>query len=118
VVLRVVFEETPRVADAERSDARLVGEGIWWVTTRFGFVEIPDVCAALEQVSQIDEAIDFSQAVYFATRDLITPAKGMSWLARRRLPLFAFLYRNAAKVVDRFRLPAENVVEIARQIEI
>jgi KUP system potassium uptake protein len=118
VVLRVVFEETPRVPDAERSDARLLGEGIWWVTIRFGFVEIPDVCAALEQVQQIDEAIDFSQAVYFATRDLITPAEGMSWLARRRLPLFAFLYRNAAKVVDRFRLPAENVVEIARQIEI
>jgi KUP system potassium uptake protein len=118
VVLRVVFEEAPRVADAERSDARLLGEGIWWVTIRFGFVEIPDVCAALEQVKEIDKAIDFSQAVYFATRDLITPAKGMPWLARRRLPLFAFLYRNAAKVVDRFRLPAENVVEIARQIEI
>jgi KUP system potassium uptake protein len=37
---------------------------------------------------------------------------------RVRVSLFAFLYRNAVKVVDRFGLPAKNVVEIARQIEI
>jgi K+ transporter len=34
------------------------------------------------------------------------------------LALFAFLYRNAVKAVDRFNLPPHNVVEIARQIEI
>jgi KUP system potassium uptake protein len=35
-----------------------------------------------------------------------------------RLTLFAFLYRNSVKVVDRFNLAPENVIEIARQIEI
>ena len=35
-----------------------------------------------------------------------------------RLALFAFLYRNAVKIVDRFNLPPQNVVEIARQVEI
>jgi KUP system potassium uptake protein len=35
-----------------------------------------------------------------------------------RLALFAFLYRNSVKVVDRFNLAPENVIEIARQIEI
>jgi KUP system potassium uptake protein len=34
------------------------------------------------------------------------------------MALFAFLYRNSVKVVDRFNLPPEHVVEIARQIEI
>ena len=34
------------------------------------------------------------------------------------LLLFAFLYRNAVKVVDRFHLPVENVVEIARLLPI
>jgi hypothetical protein len=32
--------------------------------------------------------------------------------------LFAFLYRNAVKMVDRFNLPAANVLEIARLIPI
>jgi KUP system potassium uptake protein len=35
-----------------------------------------------------------------------------------RLVLFAFLYRNSVKIVDRFSLEPENVIEIARQIEI
>jgi KUP system potassium uptake protein len=34
------------------------------------------------------------------------------------MALFAFLYRNSVKVVDRFNLAPDNVVEIARQIEI
>jgi KUP system potassium uptake protein len=34
------------------------------------------------------------------------------------LSVFAFLYRNAVKLVDRFNLPAANVIEIARQIDI
>jgi KUP system potassium uptake protein len=118
VVLRVVFEETPRIAEAERSAIAPLGQGVWWVTIRFGFIEIPDVCAALESIKPIDDAIDFSQAIYFATRDLVVPSPDAPYWRRRALPLFAFLYRNAAKVVDRFKLPAPNVVEIARQIEI
>ena len=44
--------------------------------------------------------------------------RGASMFDRLRLPVFAFLYRNAVKVVDRFSLPPDRVVEIARQIEI
>ena len=43
---------------------------------------------------------------------------GRGRLAHWRLPVFAFLYRNAVKVVDRFRLPSSNVVEVARKIEV
>jgi KUP system potassium uptake protein len=118
VVLKVIFEETPRIADADRGKAESMGQGLWWVTLRFGFVEIPDVCDALESLGQIDSSIDFEQAVYFATRDQITGHKSTAWWRRARLPLFAFLYRNAAKIVDRFRLPPANVVEVAREIEI
>jgi KUP system potassium uptake protein len=35
-----------------------------------------------------------------------------------RLALFAFLFRNSVKMVDRFNLPPKNTVEISRQIEI
>jgi len=38
---------------------------------------------------------------------------------RRRLPLFAFLFRNwVVRAVDLFNLPPPNFVEIGRQIEI
>jgi KUP system potassium uptake protein len=118
VVLRVVFEETPRVLDGPRNAIESLGQGVWWVTIRFGFVEIPDVCAELDKIRPINATINFNEAVYFATRDLIVARKGARLAERWRLPLFAFLYRNSAKVVDRFKIPAPNVVEIARQIEI
>jgi KUP system potassium uptake protein len=41
-----------------------------------------------------------------------------SALAGWRVALFAFLYRNSAKIVDRFNLAPDRVIEIARQIEI
>lgn len=118
IALTVLFEETPRFADAERCTVEQSGDGIWRVTIRFGFIEIPDLAFALKQMKSLNPSIDLDNAVYFATRDLVVSKPGASLLSRWRLPVFAFLYRNAVKVVDRFSLPPENVVEIARQIEI
>jgi KUP system potassium uptake protein len=51
-------------------------------------------------------------------RDLVVRKKLKPALRGWRMALFAFLYRNSAKFVDRFNLEPERVVEIARQIEI
>jgi len=118
IALTVRFEEPPRIAEPERCDVELIGDGIWSVTIRFGFVEIPDLAGALKRVKGLDPSIDLDAAIYFATRDLIVAKRGASMFDRLRLPVFAFLYRNAVKVVDRFSLPPDRVVEIARQIEI
>jgi KUP system potassium uptake protein len=118
IALTVVFEETPRIETAERCTVEQLGDGIWRVTIRFGFVEIPDLVAALKRVKGLDPSIHLKSAVYFATRDLVVSKPGASIVSRLRLPIFAFLYRNAVKVVDRFSLPPESVVEFARQIEI
>ena len=118
IALTVAFEEDPRVPDDARCAVTLIADGIWRVSIRFGFVEIPDLTAALKRVPGLDPSIDIDNAVYFATRDLVVPRAGSSIFARWRLPVFAFLYRNAVKVVDRFSLPPDQVVEIARQIAI
>jgi KUP system potassium uptake protein len=118
IALTVLFEEDPRIEDEHRCAVELLAPGIWRVTVRFGFVEIPDLTAALKRVRGLDPSIDLDHAIYFATRDLVVSKPGDSMFARWRLPVFAFLYRNAVKVVDRFSLPPDRVVEIARQIEI
>jgi KUP system potassium uptake protein len=56
--------------------------------------------------------------MFVGARDLIVHKHSGSSLRGWRLALFAFLYRNSVKVVDRFNLAPENVIEIARQIEI
>ncbi len=118
IALTVLFEEPPRIDEGGRCAVEPLADGIWRVTIRFGFVEIPDLTAALKRVKGLDPSIDLDNAIYFATRDLVVARPGASMFDRLRLPVFAFLYRNAVKVVDRFSLPPDRVVEIARQIEI
>jgi KUP system potassium uptake protein len=43
---------------------------------RFGFVEIPNLTAALKRVKGLDPLIDLDNAIYFATRDLVVARPG------------------------------------------
>jgi KUP system potassium uptake protein len=118
VTLTVLFEPTPRVGEDRRCTIEQIAEGIWHATVRFGFLEIPDLSDGLTRLAKLDPAIDLRAATYFAARDLVARRAGRGLLGHWRLPLFAFLLRNAVKVIDRFNLPSGNVVEIARQIEV
>jgi KUP system potassium uptake protein len=118
IALSVIFENTPRITGPSCTVVNDVGEGLWQVVARFGFFEIPDLRRALKQVHGLESAVDFDKAMFVGTRDLVVHKKRNAVLKGWRLELFAFLYRNSVKVVDRFNLAPENVIEIARQIEI
>ena len=112
------FEETPRIAEDERFTVSQIGDGFWRVIIRFGFIEIPDLASALKRLTGLGDDIDLNEAVYFAPRGFVISEPKASIMARWSLPIFAFLYRNAVRSVDRFNLPAANVVEIAQQMEV
>jgi KUP system potassium uptake protein len=117
IVLTVLFEEAPRVPADERGSVVRMAPNIWRVTLRFGFVEIPNLPPALARIDDLPCADAVKDAVFFAARDLVT-AKPGGRLRGARLDLFAWLFRNSVKAVDRFQLPPKNVIEIARVIEI
>src|SRR6202790_1145150 len=118
IALSVVFENTPRIFGPKCTLVENVGEGLWRVVARFGFFEIPDLMLALSQAQGLDSAIRLDEALFVGTRDLVVSKPVKPALRGWRMALFAFLYRNSVKVVDRFNLAPANVVEIARQIEI
>jgi KUP system potassium uptake protein len=118
IALSVVFENTPRIFGPKCTLVENVGEGLWRVVARFGFFEIPDLMLALSQAQGLDSAIRLEEAMFLGTRDLVVSKSVKPALKGWRMALFAFLYRNSVKVVDRFNLAPANVVEIARQIEI
>ncbi|HEX3847521.1 MAG TPA: KUP/HAK/KT family potassium transporter [Steroidobacteraceae bacterium] len=118
IALSVVFENVPRITGPNCTIVDNVGEGLWHLMARFGFFEIPDLTRALRHTHGLDPEIKFDSAMFVGTRDLIVRRRVGATFGRWRSALFAFLYRNAVKTVDRFNLPPENVVEIARQIEI
>ena len=118
IALTVRFEAMPRVSRNDRCKLDPIGAGIVHADVNFGFTEIPDLQRVLRETKGLPDQFDLNTAVFFGTRDQVVRRPHGSRLSRWRLPLFAFLYRNAVKVVDRFNLPPDNVVEIARQIEI
>jgi KUP system potassium uptake protein len=117
-IVSVEFEEAPRVDEAHRVDAEEVSPGLWCVAVRFGFVETPSLDAAMHSHESLAAALDLKQAVYYGARDLVVRKPGSRVLCGGRLALFAFLYRNALRVLDRFSLPPGRVLEIAREIEV
>jgi KUP system potassium uptake protein len=118
IALSVVFEATPRIAGPTCAVVDNVGEGLWHLVARFGFLEIPDLRQALLNTRGLPADIDFDKAMFVGTRDLVVSRREDASLRGWRMALFAFLYRNSVKIVDRFNLEPSNAIEIARQIEI
>jgi KUP system potassium uptake protein len=118
IALSVVFENTPRIVGPTCTVVDNVGEGLWHLVARFGFLEIPDLRQALLKTHGLPAGVDFDKALFVGTRDLVVSKRKDASLRGWRLVLFAFLYRNSVKIVDRFNLEPSNVIEIARQIEI
>jgi KUP system potassium uptake protein len=49
IALTVKFEDIPRVGPRDRIELAKVAEGFWHITVHFGFVQVPDIPAALRQ---------------------------------------------------------------------
>jgi KUP system potassium uptake protein len=114
IALRVGFVAIPRVHPHDRIRAVKLKGNIWHVICRFGFVEIPDIPAALKLAADLP---DLGKAIYYIERDdIVSRRRGR--MARWRTQLFAFMYRNAAHAIDRFRIPSDALVEIGRRIEL
>ncbi len=117
VALSVSFESVPRVLPADRIKCEKLGEGLWHMTAHFGFVEIPDLPAAISEARR-EGVPAWDQPTFFIERyDAVSDAK-RPWLSRWQIALFAFMSRNSAHAVDRFRIPSKDLVEIGRRIEL
>ena len=92
--------------------------GFYRVIARFGFMETPDVPAALRAARE-DYGLDWREddtTFYLADLTLLANARiGMStW----RDKLFIFLSRNARRATNFFQVPPDRVVEIGIHLEI
>jgi KUP system potassium uptake protein len=118
IALSVQFEEAPRIQHAERGAYSKVAEGFWRVNLKYGFVEIPNITVALKDLPGFGDDVDLSDAVFIGARDLVSRDKDHPAMAAWRTNLFGFLFRNGMRITDRFNLPPNRTLEIARHIEI
>ncbi|MBI6898131.1 potassium transporter Kup [Pseudomonas putida] len=117
VLLTVVSEDRPRVPEQERFEVEAYGDGFFRVLLHFGFMDEPDVPAALK-LCHLDE-LDFSpmRTTYFLSRETVIASR-LEGMSRWRGNLFAFLLKNANGNLRFFNLPLNRVIELGTQVEI
>ncbi len=116
IVLTVGTAQTPHIADNDRLAIEHLGHGVFNVRVQYGFMEDPDVPAALAQAREQGLVLTEEDLVYFLGREtiIVTRRKGMAiW----REKLFVLMARNAVRATAFFRLPPDRVVELGVQVE-
>jgi KUP system potassium uptake protein len=119
VFMTVQFRDVPWVPFEERVSCARLGHECWSVVVRYGFMNQPDIGAALELCAPAGLDLDPMEVSYFLSREKLVPSTGTKgWLARWRDRVFAAMARNASSVTDFFNIPSNRVVELGTRVEI
>jgi KUP system potassium uptake protein len=120
VLVTVLIEEAPRIADEDRAEVIEVIEGITRVILHFGFMQYPTIAEGLKLACRQGKlpGIDLSDITYYIGRETIIPREDIPGMWVWRETLFAFLQRNAERTAAFFGVPTGQVVEFGTEIEI
>ncbi len=116
-LVSVLTEEIPVVPEDEWLEVEPLGEGIFRIIARYGFMEDPSVPEVLEAASSRGINYKLGTTTFYLGRETLITTKrpGMPpW----RKKLFAFMSRNARSATAFFRVPPNRVVELGAHIEL
>ena len=118
VIVNVVTELIPYVAEENRTVVREIAPQMWRVHAHYGFMEQPDLPALLERAHARGYPVDPSNVTYFIGRESIVRREDGNGLPRLVEGIFSFLLHNSSEAIEYFNLPRDMVVEIGRQFAI
>jgi KUP system potassium uptake protein len=120
VLVTVLIDEAPRIADEDRAEVIEVIEGITRVILHFGFMQYPTIAEGLKLACHQGKlpGIDLTDVTYYIGRETIIPSEDIPGMWVWRETLFAFLQRNAERTAAFFGVPTGQVVEFGTEIEI
>src|SRR4051794_20443149 len=120
LLVTVVIEEAPRIADEDRVKVTEVVEGITRILLRFGFMQYPTIAEGLTLACSQGKltGIELAEVTYYIGRETIIPSEDVPGMWLWRETLFAFLQRNAERTAAFFGVPTGQVVEFGTEIEI
>jgi len=115
IILSVVVEPHPRVPVGQRVQVEKLSDGFYRVRARYGFMQQPDIPAALALLEEPEVVPQHTTYFVGRTTFLAETAPGMS---RWRIRLYGAMARNAASATDFMRLPVDRVMELGTAVEI
>lgn len=117
VIVAVKTTDEPRVDPAARASIKVLNESFLAITLAFGFMETPDVPAAIAQIHVPGVRFDPNDTSYFLGRRTVLPTHDRGLLRLQDL-LFAALNRNSADPSVVFGIPPGRVVEMGVQVAV
>jgi KUP system potassium uptake protein len=117
VLLTIDVEEMPRVPPEERCRWEDMGEGLYRLIARFGYMEDTDIPSLLQSFTDAPVKFQQMRTSYFLGRENLV-ATNYPGMALWRERLFAWMMRNATNAATFFSLPANQVIEVGATIEI
>ena len=118
ILLTVKVSDMPYFPENDRFMHDDLGQGFHRVILRYGFMEAPDVPAALKTFHGCGGVdIRMIDTSFFLSRQTLLPSERPGMMIWRE-KLFAWMLRNAESAMEFFRLPTNRVVELGTQIEI
>jgi KUP system potassium uptake protein len=109
--------EVPWIPPTERLEVEYLGHAAWKVIVHYGFMDDPDLPAALELLKDNGVELDPMATSYFLSRDIVIPTAGAG-MSLWREKLFSQMHRNASSAADFLKLPNNAVVELGSKIAI
>jgi KUP system potassium uptake protein len=117
VILHIEIQRIPRTDPLCRVTITPLQSGVYDVRARFGFMETPDVGAALRNARRQGLTVFAEDSSFFLGWHLVRarPRPGIAGLKSRA---FAFLQRRSAQAAEFFNMPTRGVVVLATEIEL
>ena len=117
IVLQVDTMDVPRVPETKRVEVERLGKGFYSVIARYGFMEQPDVPAALRACRPHGIAYDEMETSFFLGRETLVPPS-RSHLGKWRRDFFISLSHSASATKAFFRIPPNRAIELGNQIQV
>jgi KUP system potassium uptake protein len=116
-IVAVQTADEPRVSPDHRASVERLNESFLIITLAFGFMETPDVPAAMAHLHIPGVSFETAETSYFLGRRTILPTHDHG-LRRLQDLLFISLNRNSADPSEVFAIPPGRVVEMGVQVAV
>jgi KUP system potassium uptake protein len=117
ILLTVKIADVPYVEQPNRCQLEPLGHGFHRLVIKYGFMQEPDVPAALKSITGCGPEFKMMDTSFFLARQTLL-ASARPGMAIWREKLFAWMLRNAESAMEFFKLPTNRVVELGSQVEI
>ena len=117
VLLSVIIEDKPFVTKGNRLLINDLGKSFYRVKVFYGFMQTPDVPAALDLCAPLGLSFDMMDTTFFTSRALIVSAPTPGMMKWREW-IFIMMSKNAMNATEFFKIPTNRVIEMGTRIEI